>query len=276
MNLTEFRKLVGPKVIAANWTEAASNRVPYLGEMLFPAQKKAGLDLSWIKGHKGLPVSLMPSTFDAKATFRDRPGVQLLETEMPFFREGFKIKEKDRQDILRIQEKGDPYMVNALNRVFDDAANLIEGALVACERERMQLLFPVDGEVGIQIKANGVDYTYEYDANDVWKGTNYFALTSTAAWDQTSTADPFANIQTAKDCFVVESAVINDIRCMIEQDQLEDGMYSAYGVAYSLQASGTMIYCTIDSSLVNALEITYDPETGALFDYQSIRSVIVE
>ena len=204
MNLTEFRKLVGPKVLAANWTEVASNRIPYMGEMLFPAQKKAGLDLSWIKGHKGLPVSLMPSAFDAKATFRDRPGVQLLETEMPFFREGFKIKERDRQDILRIQEKGDPYMINALNRAFDDAANLIEGALVACERERMQLLFPVSGEVGIEIKANGVDYTYEYDANDVWKGTNYFALTSTATWDSTSTADPFADIQNAKDAVTAQ------------------------------------------------------------------------
>ena len=40
MNLTEFRKLVTPKVIAANWTEAASNKIPYLGETLFPSKQK--------------------------------------------------------------------------------------------------------------------------------------------------------------------------------------------------------------------------------------------
>jgi hypothetical protein len=90
-------------MISVNWTEAQNNVLPYVGSQLFPAKKKAGLDLSWIKGAKGLPVTLMPSAFDAKATFRDRIGVGKLETEMPFFREGFKIKEKDRQEILRIQ-----------------------------------------------------------------------------------------------------------------------------------------------------------------------------
>ena len=199
MNLTEFRKLVTPKIIAANWTEAVSNRLPYLGETLFPAKKKAGLDLKWIKGYKGLPVSLMPSAFDAKATFRDRPGLKLLETQMPFFREGFKIKEEDRQNILRIQEKNDPYMNDALNRVFDDAANLLEGALVVAERERMQLLFAENGDVGITIKANGVDYTYNYDPNSAWKGTNYFPLEGDAKWDVPAKADPLADIQTAKD-----------------------------------------------------------------------------
>ena len=106
MNLTE---LFTPKIIAANYTEAASNAIPYLGSGLFPSVKRAGLDLAWIKGHKGLPISLKPSAFDAKATFRDRIGVSKLETEMPFFREGYKIKEKDRQEILRAQSSNDPY-----------------------------------------------------------------------------------------------------------------------------------------------------------------------
>lgn len=198
MNLTEFRKLVSPKAIAMNWTEAQNNVKPYVGSQLFPAKKKAGLDLSWIKGAKGLPVTLMPSAFDAKATFRDRIGVGKLETEMPFFREGFKIKEKDRQDILRIQDANDPYAMAAIAQVFDDAGNLIDGANVVPERQIMQLLFPIGGDVGISIKANGVDYTYNYDQNGTWKTTNYFALTGDDAWDQTATADPFDDIDNAK------------------------------------------------------------------------------
>ena len=199
MNLTEFRKLVTPKVIAANWTEAVSNRLPYMGETLFPSKQKAGLDLKWILGYKGLPVSLMPSAFDAKATFRNRPGLKILETEMPFFREGFKIKEKDRQDILRIREANDPYMNDALNRVFDDAANLLEGALVVAERERMQLLFPENSNVGITIKANGVDYTYNYDNGGAWKSTNYFPVNASYTWDKPDAADPLGDIRTAQD-----------------------------------------------------------------------------
>ena len=199
MNLTEFRKLVTPKVIAANWTEAVSNKIPYLGETLFPSKQKAGLDLKWIKGSKGLPVSLKPSAFDAKATFRSRPGLKMLETEMPFFREGFKIKEKDRQEILRIREKNDPYMNDALNRIFDDANNLLEGALVVAEREIMQLLFPENGDMGITIEANGVSYTYDYDPGDAWKTTNYMTIASDYTWDKPNAADPLGDIQTALD-----------------------------------------------------------------------------
>ena len=52
----------------------------------------------------------MPSAFDAKATFRDRIGFEKLETEMPFFREGYKIKEKDRQEMLRYRSLATPML----------------------------------------------------------------------------------------------------------------------------------------------------------------------
>ena len=199
MNLTEFRKLVSPKILAANWTEAQSNKIPYLGDTLFPSKQKAGLDLKWVKGFKGLPISLMPTAFDAKTTFRGREGVKFTETEMPFFREGFRLGEYDRQQILRVQEKNDPYMNEALRRVFDDANNLLEGALVVAERERMQLLFPENGNCGITIEANGVSYTYDYDIGDAWKETNYFTVASDYTWDKPSAADPLTDIRLAQD-----------------------------------------------------------------------------
>lgn len=195
----DIRKAFTTSVIAANWTEVASNRIPYLGESLFGARKKAGLDLSWIKRSKGLPISLMPSAFDTKATYRDRIGFEKLETEMPFFREGFKIKEKDRQEMLRIQESNDPYAREILARVFDDANELIEGAMVVPERMRMQLLFPEGGNVGISIKANGVNYTYDYDPDDEWSTNNYTALSGTSLWTATTTADPFKDFKDVKD-----------------------------------------------------------------------------
>ena len=194
-----IKDLFTPAAVAANWTEAGSNRIPYLGEGLFPARKKAGLDLSWLKGSRGLPVSLMPSAFDAKATFRDRIGLTKLETEMPFFREGYKLKERDRQELLRISESNDPYLAGVMTRIFDDANDLIEGAAVVPERMIMSLLFAAGGDAQIVIQANGVDYSYDYDPGDVWKTNNYVALSSTALWTATSTADPFANFKTMKD-----------------------------------------------------------------------------
>lgn len=195
----DLREFFTPQTIAANWTEVASNSIPYLGTGLFPARKKAGLDLSWLKGSKGLPVSLMPSAFDTKATYRDRIGFEKLETEMPFFREGFKIKEKDRQELLRVLDSNDPYARAVIDRVFDDAQNLIDGANVVPERMIMQLLFPEGGDVGIAIKANGVDYTYSYDRDGSWKTNNYIALAAADKWDAPTTADPFKAFKTAKD-----------------------------------------------------------------------------
>lgn len=188
----DFIKFLTPAAIAANWTEAYSNQMPYLGSALFPNKKKAGLDLAWFKGNKGLPVSLMPSAFDAKATFRSRIGFDKLETEMPFFREGFKIKEKDRQELLRVADAHDPYAKMMVQQVFNDAAELIEGARVVSERMRMDLLF----NGSIAIKANGVNYSYNYDQGGTWASNNN--IDAAVAWATSATADPIADIEAVK------------------------------------------------------------------------------
>lgn len=194
-----FAEFFTPAAIAAHWNEVASNKIPYIGAALFPARKKTGLDLKWLKGSNGLPVSLMPSAFDAKATFRDRPGFTVTETEMPFFREGFKIKEKDRQELLRVLDTNDPYAVDIMNRLFADADNLINGANVVPERMIMQLLFADSGNAGIAFTANGVNYTYNYDPDGSWKASNYFELTGDDVWTSPLTSDPFAALKAAKD-----------------------------------------------------------------------------
>ena len=168
------------EAIALNYTNAASNAIPYLGAGFFPAQKKAGLDLKWIKGHNGLAVSLAPSNFDAKSTFRDRVGISVTETEMAFFRESMLVKEADEQEILRVQDANDPYAQQILTNIFNDTQNLVSGADVVPERMRMQLLAPLNGKVGIEIKANGVDYTYNYDPDGKWKAEHYVKIETEA------------------------------------------------------------------------------------------------
>lgn len=188
------------KAISANYTNAVSNSIPYLGTGFFPAQKKAGLDLKWIKGHNGLAVSLMPSSFDAKSTFRDRVGISMSETEMPFFRESMLVKEKDEQEIMRVQDSNDPYATQILDNIFNDTKTLVDGANVVPERMIMQLLAPLNGKVGIEIKANDVDYTYNYDPDGTWK-TEHYAKIETEAdkWTSAATCDPLNDIEVALD-----------------------------------------------------------------------------
>lgn len=188
------------EAIGLNYTEAASNAIPYLGAGLFPDEKKAGLDLKWIKGHKGLPVSLAPSEFDVKSKFRDRVGIAKNETEMPFFRESMLVKEADEQEILRVQDANDPYAQQVLDNIFNDTQTLVDGAKVVPERMRMQLLAPLGGKVGIEIKANGVDYTYNYDPDGSWKAKHYAKIETEAdKWSAADTCDPIKNLEDAMD-----------------------------------------------------------------------------
>lgn len=194
------------ETIGLNYTEAASNSIPYLGAGLFPDEKKAGLDLKWIKGHKGLPVSLAPSNFDTKSKFRDRVGVTKNETEMPFFRESMLVKEQDEQEILRVQDSNDPYAVQVLNNIFNDTQTLVDGAKVVPERMRMQLLAPLDGKVGINISANGTNYTYNYDPDGSWKANHYAKIVTEAdKWSASATCDPVKNLEDAMDAQEAES-----------------------------------------------------------------------
>lgn len=197
----ELTDLFTPQAISAQFINNPSNNMPYVGAGLFPDRKKAGLDLSWIKGTKGLPVSLTPSNFDTKATFRDRVGVKKIESEMPFFREGYLIKEKDRQEILRAKDTNDPYAQAVIDHIYDDVNDLVSGANVVPERMRMQLLAPDSGNVGINISANNVAYVYNYDPNGTWKASNYtdVSVQDTAKWSASATADPLTDLQTMQD-----------------------------------------------------------------------------
>lgn len=196
----KLSEVFNAKAVAANYTEAATNDVPYLGAGLFPAKKKAGLKLKWIKGHNGLAVVLAPSSLDTKATFRGREGVSINETSMAFFKEGMYVTEEDYQEILRVQDSNDEYAQDVLDRIFDDTTKLVRGADVVPEIMRMSLLAPLSGNVGITITDNGANYTYNYDPNGEWKNAHYLKITTAAdKWDAPSTCDPIKTLETALD-----------------------------------------------------------------------------
>ncbi|MEA0565019.1 major capsid protein [Lysinibacillus irui] len=178
--------LVNAKNIAEYYENNPSNSIPYLGATLFPPKKQLGLDLSWIKGSKGLPVALMPSEFDAKATLRDRIGFKKIETEMPFFREAMRVGEKDRQELNRLLSSNLDNMTRTLiANIYDDITNLVNGANVQPERMIMQLL----SSGKIKITANRQDYDYDYKM----KSEHKEALAGNALWSNAD-ATPIEDI----------------------------------------------------------------------------------
>lgn len=208
----KFTDVFGSSVIAAIYNEAASNRIPYLGEGFFPAKQKSGLTLKWIKTSKGLPVSLAPSAFDVVAPIRSRQGLEVIDTEMAYFKEAMLVKEQDIQDYETAVE-GSPLAKEILDRIFDDATTLVDGARVVPERMRMSLLANENGHPSITIAVSGgANYTYNYDPNSTYS-TNNFKDVQTK-WTDLDDSDPLTDVSDAQDAVEAATGVRPTIALM--------------------------------------------------------------
>lgn len=193
-----INEVLNSKSIALTTTEEASNQIPYLGLNWFPERKKQGLDLSWIKTHKGLPVSLAPSNFDTIPTLRAREGLSKEKTQMAFFREGMEVGEEEMLEIERISSTDDPYLKSALSSVYDDTNNLVSGAEVVPERMRMSLLATEAGHPVITIESDGVQYAYDYDKDGSYAKDHYAKLEDTSMWSDTVNSKPLTDLNNAR------------------------------------------------------------------------------
>lgn len=191
-------EVVDSKAIALAATNNASNDIPYLGKRWFPESKKAGLDLKWIKTHKGLPVSLAPSNFDSLPVLRARKGLKTEKTQMAFFREQIIVTEEDAQEIDRIKDDNDPYLQGALQSIYDDTNTLVSGAEVVPERMIMSLLSTTNGHSVIGIESDGVKYAYDYDPDGEYTKEHYAKLEDTNMWSDTAQSKPLTDLNNGR------------------------------------------------------------------------------
>lgn len=244
--MQNFSDVFTAKAFAMYWTKylEQANTEGYLGTSLFPPVKKKGIDIKWIKGRSGLPVTLRQSAFDAVAHVRDRIGVTAIQTEMPFFRDSFIVKESDRQEILRAQDSNDPYVQPVLDNIYNDAKNLTNGANVVPERMIMQLLSPADGSPKIEISDGAkVSCLYEYDVDGSFKVNNFKALTGTAAWTDHKNSNPVQDLLDAKEV-VERTGNVPTIALMSKKtlrDIRENENVKAYIVAKAQAAGGVVL-----------------------------------
>lgn len=181
--------LIKAPELTSYWEEHIQDMPPYLGEELFPADKKLGLKLDWIKGANGLPVVLKPSAFDAGAVPRARIGFDKLSTQMPFFKESTYVDEELRQELNMVLETGNQAYIDAVvRRVFADETHLLEGA--RARREEMRMMALTTG--AIAITANGQAYNYDYGIPSGHKST------VATSWSDT-TSDPVEDMRKAMD-----------------------------------------------------------------------------
>lgn len=224
-------EVINSASIALAATEDASNQIPYLGLQWFPEKKKSGLDLKWIKTHKGLPVSLKPSNFDALPTIRARGGLKTEKTQMAFFREQMVVTEEDAQEIDRIRDENDPYLQGALQSIYDDTNTLVQGAEVVPERMRMSLLATVEGHPTIGIESDGVKYEYDYDPTGEYASKHYTKLLSTSMWSDTVNSKPLTDLNNARKALAKKGKIAtyvlmnsNTFQYLLENAQIKNAI----------------------------------------------------
>lgn len=243
--------VVNAKSIAYAASEDAKNKIPYLGLQFFPEEKKSGIDLRWIKSHRGVSPILAPSNFDALPVIRSREGIKIENTEMPFFRESMQVSERDLIDFARIEDESDPYLQSALRGIYDDTNILVKSAEVVGEIMRMQLLSAASGHPSISISADGVNYTYNYDPNSVYSASNYVSLSGQSDWSDTTHSTPIDDINNAK-------------------KSLADNGYAA---AYVLMTSATFAYLRANAQ-VKAVAMTTNA-AGVIYMSDTLVSQII-
>ena len=136
---------------------------PYLGRQKFGTRKQDSLELRFIKGKNGLPVSLKASNFDAQAELRDVGGFSDIQNEMPFYRESYMVTEKEEQQYADYASAENSSMANqVLREIAKKPMMLIDGARVVPERQIWSLLAPADGVPKIDVVIGNNKYSVEY------------------------------------------------------------------------------------------------------------------
>ena len=185
--------------------EKTLGSAPYLGRQKFGTRKQDSLDLRFIKGKSGLPVSLKASNFDAQAELRDVGGFSDIQNEMPFYRESYMVTEKEEQEYANYQNAENSNLANqVLREISKKPMNLIEGALVVPERQIWNLLAPTDGVPKIPVTIGGKSYNVEYtsDSGVEHKKDHFIEIkTATDKWDAPTTATPLDDLIQARRTF---------------------------------------------------------------------------
>lgn len=183
--------------------QASLGLPPYLGRTKFGTDKQDSLELKYIKGKNGIPVSLKASNFDAQAELRDVGGFSDVQNEMPFYREGYMVTEKEEQQYDNYVNAANSTLANqVLREIAKKPLNLIQGAMVVPERQIWELLAPSDGVPKVTVKIGDKSYTVDYtaDSGAEHKKDHFIEMAGTDKWDAPATATPLDDlIQTKRE-----------------------------------------------------------------------------
>ena len=189
--------LLNAEVIGAYVENVSAQRAliePFYGESLFPSRRTNKRDISYYKTQGKREIAIKPSAFDANAPLMPRGTVSKITESLPFFRMGDLFSEIDIEELnALLRQGGNEALIQSLQiNIMGKPEELYRSALIQLENMRWQLLT----QAKIVINANAQDgqpvsYTYDFDSDGSWAGTNVTALQGNRTWTSANTATAF-------------------------------------------------------------------------------------
>lgn len=194
---------------------------------LFPDKKVTGTKLEMAKGAKKKSVALRMSTFDAATKMRALSAdLTVKSTEIPFFKEGMGIDETTRRDLQNAIGANNENFVNALlGQVFDDYADLVNGANIIAKKMRASVI--QNGLLNFTSKDGDIVVDYGVPANhretllstDKWTDASADIVGDIKKWQKAITDDQYAKPtilllteKTFDSTFLINAAITNHIK----------------------------------------------------------------
>lgn len=159
----ELKDFISSKNIALYMKEIPAESS--IDKALFPETKQLGTELEFAKGAKKKAVALRMSQFDVAAKVRAlNATLDISKKELPFFKEAMGINETKRRDLINALKSNNENLVQAIaSQVFENYANLIEGANIQAKRMRCSLI--QKGEINFTAKDGDIVADYGVPAN---------------------------------------------------------------------------------------------------------------
>ncbi len=152
--MARVEELLTPRDLIDYTKERAQE--PYMGEYLFPEDKKEALEIDMVKGASNLPVSAKVHAFDTEAEIGSREGAEVFTQDLALIKKKIKIPEKT---IIALESpRNDREEEDMIKNIFRDVDNLVASVRTRVECMRMEAL----STGKIVINENGVKASIDY------------------------------------------------------------------------------------------------------------------
>lgn len=182
-----------------------------IDKTLFPNKKVDGTEFEMAKGAKKKAVALRQSAFDTRAKLRSlNAKVDISTKEIPFFKEGITVNEKDKRKLMDLKAAGSDDRANfVLNEIYKGHAELVEAADIVAKGMRAQVI--QNGTIVYSSNPADGNVIVDYGVPSNHKVT----LTGTDKWTD-ATSDIYGDILAYKKIMTDEHYAAPNIMLMTE------------------------------------------------------------